>query len=157
MEYELSRLYDDLLGARTYGALAGYGTLVSGSARLELVTQAADHFPASTPALTKELGDTLKLVGKFAARRNEIAHGVCTKVKGKEGWYLAPAWYHTKKKPIGIEVGTKKYNFGVGLYAYTVEQVDAYADHFHTLTYRIQPLIFTVRSELQAWLESLRE
>ncbi|MBC7770301.1 MAG: hypothetical protein H7124_16085 [Phycisphaerales bacterium] len=157
MEYELSKLYEELIGARTDGAGAGYGTLISGAARLQLVSQAAEYFPAATPGSRKEIMDALKLVEKFGARRNDIAHGVCSKVKDHSGWYLIPTWYDTRKSPRGFEMYSKKFNFGVGLYAYNVEQIDAYADHFHAIRARIEPLVSSCRDELRAWFATLHE
>lgn len=156
MEYDLSRLYEELVGARTDGAGAGYGTLVSGAARLQLVVQAAAFFPAATPGSLKEITDVIKLVEKFGARRNDIAHGVVTKVAGRSGWYLRPAWYDTRKSPRGSLSYSKKYNFGAGLYAYTAEQINAYADEFQAINKRLQPLIPEVSDQLLAWFESRR-
>lgn len=157
MEYELSKLYDGLLGAQTFGAVAGYGTLISAAARLELVVQAAGHFPVTTERFTSDLPDLLKQVGRFMARRNDIAHGVVSKVKDREGWYLIPAWYDTRKSPIGLEKHSAKFNFGVGRYAYTVEQVDEYAVQFHSLREQASVFVLEAQTELHAWLEALRE
>jgi hypothetical protein len=116
-----------------YGAVMASGTradMLKGAAYIyffPLVRTANEKKRAEFEDLQKQLGDLMEEVGKFAARRNNIAHGVVSPyfppTTGKGGFCLVPPLYatkHYKARPVYP-------------YAFTSKMIDEYATHFARL------------------------
>ncbi len=136
LEYTLSETYEALLRAKTDGAAYGYGLLTAFTGRYALLESAEQHFPFRDEARFKPLRTLITRAEKLCARRNEIAHGIVADVHTR-GWYLVPAWYNSKKAP--RHVFGPEFNYGIGRYAYTAEQVQTYAKHFQALNLEVAP------------------
>lgn len=141
MEFSLSELYHALLDAKNEGAVAAYGTVMSSSSRMTMLHQAYEFFRFKGEPQFTGIPELINNVREFSNRRDEIAHGMVSMPTRARGWYLAPSWYHTKNAPRSAEGASEKYNYGIGKYAYSAEQIDAYREQFKALHERAH--IFT--------------
>ena len=136
LEFTLSETYEALLDAQTDGAAYGYGLLVAFTGRHALLESAEAHLPFRDEPPFSNLRKLIARAAALCARRNDIAHGVCAEVGGR-GWFLVPAWYNSKKAP-KQDFGPK-FNYGVGSYAYSAEQLAIYGGHFAALNSELAP------------------
>ncbi|MGI4827432.1 MAG: hypothetical protein ACRYFU_04465 [Janthinobacterium lividum] len=94
-------------GNYSHAARRAYGTIVSFKGRAEMLGEVAEIYFASEGEKYKEgLATAMKLAGRAAAVRNNIAHGLAmpfSTVKSyeqKQGWVLIPSWYSTNKRDL---------------------------------------------------------
>lgn len=156
VEDALARLYRQLLGSETEGAQRAYGTVVSFSGRRDMLMVALDEFPLCDHAPFSGFETTINEVGKFSARRNEIAHGTVfhSVMNGVDrGHYLCSPMYNSRKRPSyksteGKENWEDLLTFGS--YAYTSDQILRYAEHFQRLSGIVNGYVIPARDY---WLE----
>lgn len=139
----LGDTFAGLCGARvTEGAERAYGVVSSFTGRRDMVDAAWSCHPQRGRPELADLPKTLERAKQFAARRNEIAHGVVIgwTVSGKpRGFYLCPASYNSRKRPSrqqAVESAADDETWmrlSIGNYAYTAEQVLYYRDQFSQL------------------------
>jgi hypothetical protein len=151
VEEAFGDIYRTILNTHSHAALAAYGTVVSGPARIEMIKAAAAvERMLVHEKLWNELNDLLNDFGKFAARRNEIAHGYVMEFQGSkngEGHYLVPPDYNTRKRlsPRKLakvsDIPFHKFN-----YAYTAVQIDRYCESF-----------WDFLPKVEAWHDKLKE
>jgi hypothetical protein len=133
----------------SHPALRAFGTIVAFNGRCDLLRAASEtyllihpHQKDNAATLTK----LLNMAGSFAARRNEIAHGVVTQeeIDGIKGWCLTAAQYSAKKRSIELRMGYY-YPTTTTRYQYSSREIDHYRVHFRRLedaVYRLLELWF---------------
>jgi hypothetical protein len=118
VEHQLGEIFLALIGGRSYEAMMAFGSIMSGRGRAEMIVAAAKVYFITRTAPehleTKQaLADLMYAVGKFADRRNEIAHGVVkiqigldfdAEVEGgfKASFVLAPSYFAAKKRRMQV-------------------------------------------------------
>ena len=145
-----ANLFGIIVGSRRGAAVAAYGLVAASSARTEMMVAAAEIVLAESPELLGEVTAILTEIGRWGARRNDIAHGVVSHYTSSwngepdkdHGHYLIPASYATRKraKVRGESMMTR------GKYAYTAAQVMTYAGHFQDAYHRLVKLMFRVNN-----------
>jgi hypothetical protein len=150
LEDEFAKLFCVLVGAR-WGepAARAYGVVSSSYTRIDMQIEAADAFfhfatfrkratgPDQAIVIAKnDFEDLMKQCRKFAARRNEIAHGRC-RSHPDLGHFLKPADYNSRKTDFDEPFGS---------YSYTSVEIKIYADEFARLTQRCIALRSTLDS-----------
>lgn len=140
LEHQMSNIFAAIVSKNADNpARWAYGAVVASGTRADMLKGAAYiyFFPLMRTANEKKRGEFEELqkqldglvdeVGKFAARRNNIAHGVVSPyfppTTGKAGFCLVPPLYatkHYKARPVYP-------------YAFTSKMIDEYASHFTRL------------------------
>lgn len=140
LEHQMSNIFAAIVSKNAdnparwaYGAVMASGTradMLKGAAHIyfyPLVRTANTKKRAEFEGLQKQLDDLVNEVGNFAARRNNIAHGVVSQyfppTTGKQGFCLVPPLYatkHYKARPVYP-------------YAFTSKKIDEFATHFTRL------------------------
>jgi len=127
--------------APTAPAIRAYSTVTSATNRIQMVRAALESWlyvwkdcPGGSNAL-----NILKECGEWAARRNEIAHGIVDRLidAPKNAWFLFPSFYNARKRQLGDRPA----------YRYTAANIDYYSDCFVTLHNRLNE----VSSVLGEW------
>src|SRR4051794_8469744 len=129
LESRLAELFDLLLASANRAAFKVYQSSKSTSARREMLTAAIPMHGAGD-TINAELSAFSEVVGKFAARRNELAHGQVFSLQ-EHGFYLAPSNLMKNK-------WTKD---GAAKYQYTAADIAYYAQQFATLNEQCTALI----------------
>lgn len=165
LEQAQANVFGQLVGSRRGGAVAAYGTIVAYKGRAEMLTAAAKVVlkgdpPIGNASVLAELLTLIKETGELSGRRNDIAHGIVSHFKASvtgadgvrtetdHGCYLVPASYATNKR-------TKRelsFNDPImlrGTYAFTADQMLAYAGHFEARYKRMVDLIFKLMDHFQ--------
>lgn len=168
-------------------ALRAYGAVTGSFSRNEMVKAAANAALSHQPEVLSNLKGSLDEMNHFASRRNEIAHGVAARIRAMKGggaiteavrisklldttWYLVPALYNTKKKPLlsnrlKIGSGEDAENSDLiqsalqdhlksmfGLYKYNARQIRHYSEEFK----RLKSEMADVRAEVAKVLREKR-
>jgi len=139
-----------------------YGSVTNFATRIEMVENAGDSFFHATPShgfhlkdrqterwivdfeanLAKNFEVLMDEVRGFAARRNDIAHGI---VHGSRNiapphkpwtYFLSPPYYNAKKYPRPRD-GKRRTVFEAATYHYTAQDIDYYCDCFIDLRKRL--------------------
>ena len=181
VEENLARLFALVLGVDAYDqpspAAKAYGAILTASGRIEMLKAASETYFWEDKKTRQEVSDLLNKCIKCAARRNEIAHGVCYSMKftfleeeyGDEGFYLVPPFYNTEKmhkwRNTSLEIPTdaksqkaalnrikNDIKDGFGKYKYNSEQIGMYADHFAALEKEVRDLVIRLAGVRRAWL-----
>jgi hypothetical protein len=167
IEEHLADIFSIMLGGGTgfhvSPAQRSYGAIVTYKARAEMLSAASQVYFKMFPHadFPGELKALLVEVGRFSARRNEIAHGsvkqwsVSSKdfeIEQDRTWYLMPAVYNTSKTEIFetnrqltpkagqtpqealYELMLKVQREGYGKYKYNAKQIRHYGKHFERLS-----------------------
>ncbi len=145
LETSIALCFSAIVGAlMNQSAMRAYGTVASFSGRRDMVKAAFDVFELRDHPKVAPFAPLLNRAGNFSARRNEIAHGVVTRVtvdNVPQGSYLVPPRYNSNKhkyrEPISM--------LGLGDYAYTAAQIHEYAQHFHDLHIEASRLSVDIR------------
>lgn len=137
VENILSLLFSQIVGTNRLIGHRIYGSIIQSSGRGDLLVAAAQGRFFNNQALLDEILTLTSIVGKFAARRNEFAHGATHNYVN--GAYLAPPYSDTRKKRdlIGIE---EKYR-------YNSTQILYYAEEFKKLANEAFALLQKVPSQ----------
>lgn len=111
-------------------------------ARADAIEASLDYGLIERPDLVPPVKEFLKLYKKGCARRNEIAHGVCTMIgdeNGKEiGFQLIPGIHNPRKFTM---ISDHKYR-------YNSHEITEYGMRFLRLKTELTTLIDSMRSEL---------
>ncbi len=148
LETGLFELYQILAHSTNFASEAAYGSIASSEARTEMIRAAAKRMlpPRTLSTTTEKLYRTLKDIGNFTSRRNDIAHGQVMRI-GDSGSYLTHSFYNSRKLKPGNKSRAinafERYGFS---YAYTSAQIENYAMHF-----------IRQKSAVQAVAEEIRE
>ena len=88
--------------------------------------------------------------GKLCARRNEIAHGMVQNLGGEsDGYVVAPSYYATNKKKLGI--GGLGAIFVVPTYQYSSIEVDGFRQSFVLLYQECMELLTELHAKRETW------
>jgi hypothetical protein len=110
LEMSLVGLFDTLIGIAldTHASHRAYGAVTIWNIRRDMLRAAAEAYFLEFPnqPLAKEIKETINIVDRYAARRNDIAHGIVlaydeifgppSPLGGFRGWLLFPALTSTK-------------------------------------------------------------
>jgi len=149
LETNLALCFSAFVGASLKdGAVLAYGTVTAFTGRRDMVKVAFEAFPARSHEKIAPFKDILNRAGNFSARRNEIAHGIVTRLTVEQvdnGCYLLPPLYNTNKQ--------RKFavTAGFGDYAYTSSQISEYTQHFGDLANETGSLFAAARSILDSY------
>lgn len=140
MESTLAHIFGALCQAQSDSAVRAYGSLMAFSGRRDMLAAAYRVFPWREEAGGDKFEKFLEEVSRFAARRNEIAHGVVVlsgTVSKSSGYYLFPAFYNSvKRKPWKEASKLRPHDRMLDAldgYSYNSKQVDYYANQFARL------------------------
>jgi hypothetical protein len=143
LEMFMSMLFSTLIGSYSHAAVRAYGAISSANGRREALEQAGQvffHENDLPKEFEKFFGKLMDHFREAGARRNEIAHGVASKLQidnVSRGCFLAPPQYNSRKTvspfiafraPPDIKAQDEFHMFGQK-YRYTSNDVD----HFTTL------------------------
>ena len=156
MESHLGKVFSFLCGGDVLneGAVRAYGLVVSSTTRIEMLREAYTCFPNKDLITAYEFPRLLNTIGKFGARRNEIAHGMVTQYtenQQPQGHFLVPARYNSRKNLGWLERREREAYEGawvLGNYAYNSNQIDYYRSHFEQLSskaFQVQSALYTER------------
>lgn len=156
MDAAQASLFSWLVNSRAGAAEAAYGMVASASGRCDMVLAAASEIFPPDAELLLEIEKTISDIRRAAGRRNDIAHGVVTKLSEEiknahsafklEGYFLASNGWNTRKQTSKWETSQRlvddTYEPGMllGRYAYVAMQVDWYAAHFRAYRDRLVDL-----------------
>jgi len=117
-----------------------YGTLVSGSARSDAISAAAEVFFPLRRVIEKDqasLSLLLKHIRKGAERRNDIAHAVVTQYyinNNQRGFFLVPPDYATRKNKLTSQPHeTETMDIFPMVYRFTADDIKLFMDKFKEL------------------------
>jgi hypothetical protein len=138
----LGLFYGLVVGAKTHTSpsMRAYGAVSTFSTRLDMIKEASSaYFFTYKTDYPDDISVLLEDAKHFAARRNEIAHGIVQPYYagglGNNGFALGPSRYATRKRKLkrlehigqdGVEE----------LYAYTSEDLRVFVTHFDALANR---------------------
>jgi hypothetical protein len=149
VENELAQLFAAFVGAEanfknweaTIPAIRAYGSVISFNGRADMIDAAAKGYFFVTKTVSFDLGpsipetryaDLMKACRGFAARRNDIAHGMAllslNEAGRVTGVYLQPGLFASKKNPLGKQPS----------YSYTTSQIRDFIKHFQELSFQVQ-------------------
>lgn len=156
LEGRLSLIFGTLVSPNQVDLAAqrAYGSLLTFRGRGDMIDAAATavFFLSPNDTLQKALSDLVKEIGKFAARRNEIAHGKIKDYSRPAGMFLIMAGQHTRRAGHVLEptmYATKKTKLKLGrvlietahhepTYIYSSVEIMAFQKHFERLTGQAQ-------------------
>ena len=145
MESHLGSIFADLCGPQNEAPFRAYGTVSSSRGRISMIREA---YAVSTLSefMDDDLSNLLGDVEKFAARRNDIAHGLVQHrvVHDKDrGHFWGPPTYNSKRQPSKAEHDmmmqreADDWHKGLqGSYSYNSAQIDHYTAEFSKLAER---------------------
>lgn len=128
-------------------AIRAYGSVLTSRGRGEMISAAADavFFLSPNAGLKKELDKLVETVGRFAGRRNEIAHGIVNgyypdrkpftssrKPPEMKGYVLGPSEYSTNKTKLERRSLIDRAHRAPS-YAYSSTEIAHYQSHFERL------------------------
>ncbi|MFN3627505.1 MAG: hypothetical protein ACK4S3_06460 [Parvibaculum sp.] len=141
LETAQASLYGFLI-QNSYGvAAAVYGLANNAQAKRDMITTALEWVLSENKDLTREITTAVNMTVKLSARRADIAHGraLSLTADGREaGCFLIPGIHATKhvktmdllNRPKGTVKTLKVFVETMFSYAYTSDQILAFADHF---------------------------
>lgn len=135
LEAELAELFDIAIGGDRRAGFAAFSAVSSSSARTELLGAALPRALGDHPGILKRASALVEEVGKFGARRNEIAHGRVFDLM-EHGFYLCPTNINPRKW-----TGT-----GAAKYQYRAEDISAYSADFVRLHGECAILVADIRT-----------
>lgn len=130
LESYAADLFDAMVAAHpsNRAAFSAFIAVASSSARTQLLEAACERaLPVTDPARS-EASDVIHQIGKFGARRNELAHGRVYDL-GEHGFQLGP----NNTTPHKWADGAAKYQYGSADIDYYAEQFIALARRVHRL------------------------
>jgi hypothetical protein len=144
LEEDLADLFSFLVGSQELVHDAGdpasrvYGVVPTFNIRADMLDAAANVFFMNNPSamLQREYKDSIAQCRRYAARRNEIAHGT-SEFQGDRSYFLVPGYYNLRKN---IDDGTPRYR-------YCSTEIQYYAERFAELASRIQKLFSDLPKE----------
>lgn len=155
LEMSLVGLFDTLIGIAldSHASHRAYGAVTIWNIRRDMLRAAAEayflEFP--NPTLAKEISEAINLVDRYAARRNDIAHGIVlaydeifgtpSPLGGFRGWLLFPALTSTK---------AMKLPFRDPKYAYSAEHIRGFGQNFRSISPSVEQLITKVHQRDKA-------
>src|SRR5579863_3010423 len=127
-------------------ARRAYGAVIAFQGRSSMLAAAAEIYFAyhQDDALACRFDDLLKKAANFAARRNEIAHGIVRPTFGPAdpetllkdisplGWVLLPSDYATNKNKLLLDSEQRAFGF-FPKYIYSSTEISSLATHFRAL------------------------
>jgi hypothetical protein len=143
LEAYLGLIFGIFVGSLTMtdAPMRAYGSVVAFAGRCGMLKAAAEVFFLDHPhkALEDEFYTLEKHAGNFAARRNEIAHGIVQShfVGGTDvGSALIPSYHATNKRKLGAQVDSDIPQIAILKYAYTSKEIAYFSDQFQRLSKR---------------------
>ena len=143
LEAYLGLIFGIFVGSLTTtdAPMRAYGSVVAFAGRCGMIKAAAEVFFLDHPhaALEADFYTLEKNAGSFAARRNEIAHGIVQPyfVGGTDvGSALIPSYHATNKRKLGAQVDSDTPQTAVLKYAYTSKEIAYFSDQFQQLSKR---------------------
>jgi hypothetical protein len=133
LESSLAELFDLLLASTNRAAFKVYQSSKTSNARGEMLS-AAIPLDRASDAENEELATFISTVNKFAARRNEIAHGQVHNL-GKYGYYLGPS---NLMKSKWAKEGSPKYQYVAADIYYYIQQFAALRKQCEVLIARLR-------------------
>lgn len=126
--------HDDL--SQDAPAVRAYGAIVGFTGRQGMLEAAASAYFQRNPSSTDEatFRELIGLTSRLSARRNELAHGRASWWM-RDGHFLFPASYNTKKNPLRSPP----------LYAYTSVTIGQLRQHFRDLALRVDRWCWDMR------------
>jgi len=156
LEVYLAMMFGALCETREEGAQRAYGVVASFSGRSDMLLEAFACFRREEEkAKIATFPKLVDRIGKFSARRNEIAHGIVSAVTngGRSlGLYLCAPMYNSRKsysfaawretapaRSVSVSPLSK--------YAYTAAQIDYYSGQFGALTNEVAAALAALLEE----------
>lgn len=147
LEGTLGQIFADLCGSQTEAPARAYGVVVSCAGRLDMLREVFGCFEHRRNPDVAAFPIFLNDVGRFGARRNEIAHGHAVSITSgriHQGFFWCPSRYSSRKtmsSAARMELFEQRGSeawlaFGLGNYAYNSCQIDHYTEHFRDLNRR---------------------
>tara|TARA_R110000850_G_scaffold25297_1_gene73139 strand:- start:953 stop:1474 length:522 start_codon:yes stop_codon:yes gene_type:complete len=134
LEAGLGELFDAAVGGDGRAGFAAFAAVSSSSARTELLSAALPRALSEHGVLLGRASALVEQVGKFGARRNEIAHGRVFDLM-EHGFYLCPTNINPRKWT----------GAGAAKYQYRAEDISAYASEFVRLHGECAILVADIR------------
>jgi hypothetical protein len=135
-------------GYGNIAAIRAYGSVETFRGRANMIETAAEVYFKYNPdtVLQSLLTEILKRSRQFAARRNEIAHGIVSPFVGvnendewvDRGFVLYPAYYATRKRSLPATTPLDSVEF---TFAYSSVEIDTFRDHFDQLAAQVVELL----------------
>jgi hypothetical protein len=146
LEASMAFLFRALVLSKSDAPARAYASVISFSSRADMVLAASEATRQIVSDQHKRVQYLLGLVGKYNARRNEIAHGMVLHFSDNGtdlGYFLGPNMLtNARKVPWGAE---QKYR-------YTAVQVLYYAAEFHKLSDPVLRLASEIEAAAQPYL-----
>jgi hypothetical protein len=139
LEMSLAELFDALVASGNRAAHGAYTAVIASVSRGEMLRAAIDRALRFDTTFQAGAGEFAERVGKFAARRNEIAHG-CALNLGEYGYYFGPTTLLRRK-------WTKE---GLAKYQYVAADIEHYAKCFMALKIESDNLTEAVKGAIAA-------
>ena len=139
LEISLAELFDALVDSGNRAAHGAYTAVIVSSSRGEMLRAAIDRALRFDAAFQAKADGFAERVGRFAARRNEIAHG-CAVNLGEYGFYFGPTSLLRRK-------WTKE---GAAKFQYVATDIQHYAKSFMGLKDECDALTEEVKRVLSA-------
>jgi hypothetical protein len=149
LEMSLVGLFDILIGTEqdSHASHRAYGAVTIWNIRRDMLKAAAEAYFWQFPdqALEREISEMINLADRYAARRNDVAHGIVlaydemfgppSPLGGFRGWVLFPALTSTK---------SMRRAFHDPKYALLSEHITAFGQRFREISPRVEELIRSV-------------
>lgn len=126
LESSLAELFDALVSAphNSRAGFVAFSAVTTSSARTEMLSAAIKQRKKEKSTIPDKLIEFIDIVSKFAARRNEIAHGRIYSIEGKE-YFFGPNNISPHK--------WDKVRDGAAKYQYTSSEIEYYTSEFFNL------------------------
>jgi hypothetical protein len=166
LESNLVGVYNRLIPSRNDAALAAWGALASSASRASMIVTAASYLFDDEEPIFRKLTQIINEIGQMAGRRNNIAHGIVTRVRASmtlkdsktrvvEGHFLIAAYYMTKKnlspsqRMKRLQGDPETISPLAMKYAYTAGQIRASAQVFRTYVNKLAELMCELDVEIE--------
>ena len=153
-EGTLGLLYGELVGdtRETSPALRAYGAVAAFSTRRDMVLEAAKAYFFNKPSyLEKEIILIISDAKEYAARRNEIAHGIIqpyyTGGLAPSGYVVGPSRFAVRKRKLTRHNETQT-DLAIGMYAYNSDIVMYFSGQFASLGQRAREICILLSQPL---------
>ncbi|MBR0786930.1 hypothetical protein [Bradyrhizobium iriomotense] len=125
--------------APTSPMLQAYSAIAGSDSRIRMVRAALESWLLTWPLcpLGPNATDLLKQCGRWAGRRNDIAHGIADIWFDDAHWYLFPGLYAGKGRTVLANPEQGKPLIHRPDYRYNAEIIEAFADQFLSLYNRM--------------------
>lgn len=135
LEASQADLFGEIVRARMGASQQAYGIIVPAQTKRDMLVTVAEWTFRNSPVVRDEVKRVAELTLSFSWRRNDIAHGVATRLGLNEtdlGYYLAPS-IHASRKIDLFGLVNRKGMAGLSAtydYLYTAAQIEGIAAQF---------------------------